>query len=146
LKLPSSLVCVAATCGFLSACDSTSSNTVTKTVIDTVYTDRFAHTAAVVWGGWTITTSTTGSTAADTADAVFDQNTTTVTAYIFWKHSSTVTLTGTVTATGFSLLQTSPVILLSGTFSDSADGKKTKMGGTYFANNISVPWTAVRKL
>jgi len=145
LKLLTSLVCAATLCGFLSACDSTSS-TVTNTVIDTVYTDRFAHNAAVVWGGWTITTSTTGTTMADTADAVFDQNTTTVTAYIFWKHSTTVTLTGTVTATGFSLLQTSPVILLSGTFSDSADGKKTKMGGTYFANNISVPWTAVRKL
>lgn len=139
MKLLSSLVCAAAACGFLSACDSTSP-TVTKTVIDTVYTDRFAHNAAVVWGGWTITT------ASDTADAIFDQATTTATAYIFWKHSATVTLTGTVTATGFSLLQTSPVILLIGTFSDSADGKKTKMGGTYFANNLSVSWTAVRKL
>ena len=62
---------------------------VTKEVHDTsiVYKDRFAQSLAVVYGAWTVTTAT------DTADAYFFQDSNQVTAYIPWKHASTWNLT-----------------------------------------------------
>jgi hypothetical protein len=140
LKLLSSLLAVAAVCGFLSACDSTSSNTVTKTVYDTIYTDRFAHTSAVVYGEWSITTAT------DSADAIFLQDTTAVTVYIFWNKSPEWKLTGAVTDSSIKLYSTSKDTALSGKFTESKDGKKTKMNGLIVnvQNVTTTNWSANR--
>lgn len=149
MKLFSGLVCTAALCGFLSACDSTAPKTVTKTVIDTIYTDRFAHTAAVVYGEWTLTTGT------DTADAFFFQDSNNLTAYIPWKHASSWNLSGTLVDTGFAL--TSPgakPIYFYGSFTKWGAAKKViEMKGSYFdASNppiggASLPiWTGIRKI
>ncbi len=144
MKLLSGFVCTAALCGFLSACDSTAPKTVTKTVtvIDTVFTDRFAHSAAVVWGEWALTLKS-GS---DSGKLVLLQDTTDVTAYIFWqKNPRNWILNGSITSQTIRLMQ--DTVLLSGKFVDSAYGKKTKIRGLLFntGNNASSDsFTAVR--
>ena len=143
MKPLSSLACAAALCGFLSACDSTAPKTVTKTVIDTIYTDRFAHTAAVVWGEWTVKTGTDSTS----TDAVFLQDSSAVTAYIYWK-SGTWVLTGTVVDTTLNLMSSSPLVLMNGVFRKSSAGKVTLIGGSGLAQGSSTAftWTAQRKM
>ena len=146
MKLLSSLVFTATACGFLSACDSTAPKTVTKTVIDTIYTDRFAQSKAVVYGQWTVVTAT------DTAVAIFFQDSSQVTAYIPWKHSTPWNLTGTLVDTGFTL--TSPgaqPVYFYGSYTKWGTAKKvTEMKGSYFDASHppvggSLPaWTAQR--
>jgi len=141
MKLLPILVLAAVVSATLAGCDSTGPKTVTKTVVDTVYqNDRFARNAPVVDGEWTI------STATDTADGFFFQSNDTVTAYLLWQRSSAVTLTGTTTDSGLTLLMSSPVVVLFGNFTDSTGAKKTKMSGTYVAKNAGIAWTGIRKL
>ena len=141
MKLVPILVCAAVVSATLAGCDSTGPKTVTRTVVDTVYqNDRFARNAPVVDGEWTI------STATDTADGFFFQSTDTVTAFLQWQKSGSVTLTGTVTDSGLTLLSSSPVVVLFGNFTDSSASKKTRMSGTYVAKNTGIAWTGVRKL
>lgn len=139
MKLLPILVCAAAVCGVLSACDSTASKTETKTVIDTIYTDRFAQDKAVVWGEWTV------STATDTADAVFLQDASSITAFIYWK-SGTWKLTGTVFDSTLALMSTSPMVMFNGGFPKSSAAKVAKMTGTSLAqgSTSAANWTAVR--
>jgi len=111
-------------------------------VIDTVYTDRFAHNAAVVWGEWALTLKSKS----DSGKVVFLQNTTDITAYIFWKKApQTWIMDGSITNQTMRLLQ--DTLLLSGKFVDSAAGKKTKIIGILF-NTGNIPtsdsFTAVR--
>ena len=141
MKLLSGLVCTTALCGFLAACDSTAPKTETKTVtvIDTFFTDRFAQNKAVVWGEWTVTTST------DTADAVFLQDGSNVTAFIYWK-AVTWKLTGTVADSTIALLSNSPMVMFNGGFAKSTAAKVSKMSGSSLAQGSSTAsnWTAVR--
>jgi len=112
----------------LQSCDAKPTETI-KTVhdTDTVYTDRFAQKAVVVYGSWTVTTSS------DTARAYFFQDNDSVSAYLIWKRLAPWQLVGKVTATGINLRSSTRDTLFYGTFSDSANGLKTKMGGNYFS-------------
>lgn len=111
---------------------------------DTIYTDRFAHKSTVVWGEWTVRT-TTDTTA---TDAVFLQDTSSVTAYIYWK-SGTWVLTGSVLDTTLNLLSSgSPMVMMNGSVKKVAGGKVTSISGTALAQGSSQPinWTAQRKM
>jgi hypothetical protein len=141
LKLLTGLVCTAALCGYLSACDSTAPKTVTKIEYDTIYTDRFARKYPVVYGEWMVKTAT------DSADAVFLQDTSSVVAYLFWKKGGTWTLKGTLSSdTGVKLYSNSRDTAFSGKFTDSTGHKKTKMTGMVIdiPSISSTSWTARR--
>ena len=130
----------------LTGCDS---STGPKEVHDTLrihdttyYNDRFAKTNAVVHGLWKITTPT------DTATATLFQDTTSVLATIAWKSGATWSLSS-VKLTKDSLTMTSGGNYMWAKFSDSANHRIIKMGGTYL--NVANPptgalptWTATR--
>ena len=124
-------------------CDAKPTETI-KTVhdTDTVYTDRFAHNTAVVWGEWNLKMKSS----TDTAHVVFLQDTTSATAYVFWSAKPAWLLAGNVTAQGLRL--TTDTLILSGKFTDSASGKKTRITGlivnTTVANLSADSFTAVR--
>jgi hypothetical protein len=145
MKLLPILVCAAVVSGSLAGCDSTGPKTVTRTVVDTVYqNDRFARNAPVVDGEWTI------STATDTANAFFFQDSDSVSAYLIWKKSpNTWILTGNVTDSGVTMHEGTQ-LFFSGKFTNAAGGKKTGMNGFYVDfSNISgsnPTWSAVRQL
>jgi len=127
MKLLPILVCAAVVCGSLAGCDSTGPKTVTKTVVDTVYTDRFAQNKAVVWGEWALTLKSKS----DSGNVVFLQDTSDVTAYIFWQKSPQQWIMGG-SITNQTMRLTQDTLLLSGRFVDSAAGKKTKIIGILF--------------
>ena len=115
---------------------------VTKTVVDTVFTDRFAQNKAVVWGEWALSLKSKS----DSGNVVFVQDTTDVTAYIFWQKSPRQwIMDGSITSQTMRLTQ--DTLLLSGKSVDSAAGKKTKIIGILF-NTGNAPtsdsFTAVR--
>jgi hypothetical protein len=145
MKLVPILVCAAVVAATLAGCDSTGPKTVTKTVVDTVYqNDRFARNAPVVDGEWTI------STATDTADGFFFQDSQKVSAIIVWKRSPAWTLAGSVTDTGITLYSSARDTAFYGDFTDSANSLKTGMSGNYLFIKVlptgTVPtWKAVRK-
>lgn len=130
----------------LTGCDS---STGPKEVHDTLrihdttyYNDRFAKANAVVHGIWKITTPT------DTATATLFQDTTAVLATIAWKNGPAWSLSS-VKLTKDSLTLTGGGNYMWAKFTDSADHRIVKMGGTYL--NVANPptgalptWTAVR--
>ncbi|HNY32202.1 MAG TPA: hypothetical protein PKO15_15060 [Fibrobacteria bacterium] len=94
------LLCACTAFSLLASCDSGSSPTQVETVTvrDTLLlNDRFARNAKVVHGRWTIKTST------DSADTWIYQDTNKVTALVQWAKSTSWTLEGTETATGWTL-------------------------------------------
>lgn len=137
LRLAAILSGIAIAVAALSSCDSTGPTTVTVhdtlRVHDTTYfNDRFAKTYAVVHGIWKITTPT------DTATATFFQDTTAVQATIQWTSGATWSLSS-VKLTKDSLTLTGNGNYMWARFSDSANHRIIKMGGTYL--NVASPPT-----
>jgi hypothetical protein len=124
MKLVPILVCAAVVSATLAGCDSTGPKTVTRTVVDTIYTDRFAQDKAVVWGEWALSLKSKS----DSGNVVFLQDSSHVTAYIFWQRNPQESiLAGSITNQTMRLSQDS--MILSSRFVDSAGGKETKMIG-----------------
>lgn len=131
-------------------CDSESSPTQvtvrdTIRIHDTTYlNDRFAKSNPIVHGIWKIATLT------DTGSAIFFQESSSVSVTIDWKSGSTWELKSTkLSKDSLFLSGDGNKLSMWAKFSDSADHKITKMGGTYI--NLNVPlsgtiptWQAVR--
>ena len=135
-KLAVLLATTIASTALLGGCDgSTAPETVyvhdTTRIHDTTYyNDRFAKAHAIVHGIWTITTDT------DTASATLFQDTTAVTATVQWKSGATWNLSG-VKLTKDSLTLTGAGNYMWARFTDSANHRIVKMGGTYL--NVAAP-------
>lgn len=146
MKTLATLLATFAIAASLSACDSTSPETITVRDTTIVYhNDRFAKANAVVHGIWKISTPT------DTATATLFQDTTAVLATIQWKSGTTWNLTASkFTKDSLILSGDNNFLNMWAKFTDSANHKITKMNGTYLnarnpPTNGSIPtWTAVR--
>lgn len=131
-------------------CDSESSAPTQVTVRDTIrihdttyLNDQFAKAHPIVHGIWKVTAPN------DSGSAMFFQESSSVSVTIAWKSGTTWELKSTkLTKDSLALTGANNTLNMWAKFSDSADHKITKMGGTFFNVNNPTPtlptWQAVR--
>lgn len=130
------LLCACTALSLMASCDSGTSPTQveTKTIHDTILlNDRFARNAKVLHGRWTIKTAT------DSADTWIYQDSNKVTALVQWAKSTSWTLEGSETPTGWTLKSADLEKVMYLKVVEEKDLKVNKLKLTIIANSELVP-------